>query len=205
MVKLKIFNDEETPQSFIDDFRIVVSLPEEKIKNILYILVDLDYIIQYKAKAKELSKELDMDEDDILSAFDVSVFLLQKFFSEVSKEDLKKDLKQIADKPEEITKLKNVLKQIDTPEFKEKFETVVDSTIETRKGLPALDGISYTINKRAVIRNGELVREIPIVILRLGTDFNNKKEYITIQQTKEELQNLIDVLKEALDNVKKLK
>jgi len=33
----------------------------------------------------------------------------------------------------------------------------------------------------------------------------DKEDYITTQQTKEELQNLIDVLKEALDNMKKLK
>jgi len=123
MAKLKIFNNKEAPQSFIDDFRVTVSLPEEKIKKILSILVKSDHINQYRAKLKELSKELDMDEKDISSAFKVSAFLLKRFFGDISEEDIKKDIKKIVDKPEERTKLKNILKYVDTPEFKEKFDT----------------------------------------------------------------------------------
>ena len=205
MVKLKIFNNEEAPQPFIDDFRIIVGLPEEKIKKILSILVKSDHINQYRAKLKELSKELDMDEKDISSAFDVSSVLLKMFFGDISERDLKDDIKKIVDKPEERTKLKNILKHVNNPEFKENFEIVIDATIETRKSLPIWTSISYTINKRAVIRNGKLVREIPMVILRLESEFKDKKEHITTQQTKEELQNLIDVLNEAIDNMKKLK
>jgi len=204
MAKLKIFNNEEAPQPFIDDFRITAGLPEEKIKNILSILVKSDHINQYRAKIKELSNELDIDEKDISSAFSVSVFLLGKFFGDISERDLKEDIKKIVDKPEERTKLKNILKYVNTPEFKENFEIVIDATIETRKSLPTWNNVSYTINKRAVIRNGKVVKEIPMAILRLENTFSDKKEHITTQQTKEELQNLIDVLKEALDNMKKL-
>jgi len=207
MVKLKIFNNEEPSQPFIDDLNVLVRLPEEKIKKILSILLDLDYITQYRyrAKRKELSKELDMDEDAVLSAFNVSIFITGSFFSGVSKKDLIEDLKKIVHKPDYVTRLKSILRYIDNPDVKERFEITVDSSMEILKGLPSVGSLFYTINKRAVIRDGKLVREIPMIILRLETIYEDKKEYITIQQTTEQLQDLIDGLKEATGNMKKLK
>ncbi|MBU4266870.1 MAG: hypothetical protein L6243_07130 [Candidatus Altiarchaeales archaeon] len=210
MVKLKLFDGEEAPEGFVKDFKIFMKLPKGKKDTLISLIGKSDYTRYYCFKKNELAKALGLEEETAHGVFHVVVLLLKGLIKdELPEADILLDIKELGGSDGQIKELKSILKQTQTSTFKKQFIASFQAQLELESTLPIWNSLECVIDQRIVTNDGkvegEILKTIPVVILRITNRYRGKKETMVIQSTIEDLEYVIGALQEMLRGLKKLK
>ncbi|MBU4444326.1 hypothetical protein KJ656_04485 [bacterium] len=210
MVKLKLFDGEEVPEDFVKDFKTFIGLSKEKKDSLLSLIGKSEYGRYYCIKKNELAKALELEEKTAHATFHVIVLILKRLIKDkVSEEDILADTKKLGSTNDQIAELKDILKHAQTPIFKKQFIASFQAQLELESTLPIWHSFECVIDQRVVTDEGkiggEILKTIPVAILRITNTYMDKKETMIIQSTIEELERVVENIQDILKGLKKLR
>lgn len=210
MVKLKLFDGEEASEEFVEDFKTFMELSKEKKGTLISLIGKSEYSRYYCIKKNELATALELEEETAHVAFHVVFILLKKLIKdELPGEDIIADIRELGYSDGQIKELNDMLKNVQTLTFKKQFMASFQAQLELRSTLPILYSLDCVIDQRIVTIDGkvdgEILKTIPIAILKMTTTEQDKKNTITVQSTIEEIERFVEDLQEVLTGLKKLR
>lgn len=211
-------------KSFVDDLKNILSIEQEKRKEIIKIIIEYTKTFSNKQADKmieKLSTELDLDIAKINNALVVLTFLMDKIIDDSFSSDT--PIKWIDDLIE-----MSVIKREESKEMLEIFNEIWDlakneykkvDTEQTYKrgALPIVKSIGYTVELRGIFKdeftyggnidefNPELVDFMPIISVGITTESDKQKNRFVFQAEENHLKRIIDVLSSAIKEANILK
>ena len=173
--------------AFKKSIKLLSSLSEGKLLSIQKTYLESKYRTYYHDHLDKFSKTIDLSLPETHALIHTIDFLAYRIVQDYSVQDIISAISElISENAEQLNSFLKNFKKKTTQEILENLD-LIDDEIGTIN--PHFDDIRHNIQSRAIIKNGKVIDEIPIIQLQIDTSENN--ESIAIELIEDDLDKLI--------------
>ncbi len=193
-----IFRNLSKEVAFIEDISFMLSIPENKLLDVLDVYLQSQYRAYYHKHLGKFSDKIKLPIDDAHSLILLLDLLAYRIVPKHEVKDVLSALNEMTDKKAEVLRnFLNKLKEKSTQEILENLD-LIDNEIGNLN--PHIRDIEFNLQNRVVLKGNTIIKKIPVVTLQLIT--NNNKDKNIVELLEDDLDNLIKGLNEVKEKLK---